>query len=40
MAKINYKYCEDKVLYDSGDIEAEMLKLYKERKNVKDENFF
>ena len=40
MAKINYKYCEDKVLYDSGDIEAEMLKLYKEGKDVKGEHFF
>lgn len=40
MAKINYKYCEDKVLYDSGDIEAEMLKLYKEGKDVKGGHFF
>lgn len=40
MAKINYKFSEDKVLYDSGDIEAEMLELYKKGKEPKGGNFF
>lgn len=40
MAKINYKFCEDKVLYDSGDIEGEMLELYKQGKNPEGGHFF
>lgn len=40
MARINYKYCEDKVLYDDGDIEAEMLSMYKEGKVPNGDRFF
>ena len=29
MATINYRFCEEKLLYDSGNIEQEMLKAYK-----------
>ena len=29
MAKINYEYCEDKVLYDSGEVEDWLLNEYK-----------
>lgn len=29
MAKINYEYCEDKVLYDSGEVEEWLLNEYK-----------
>lgn len=32
MAKINYDYCEEKVLYDSGDVENKLLNIYKKGK--------
>lgn len=43
MATINYDYCEDKVLYDSGNIENELLDIYKtgRQATLKDNpNFF
>ena len=32
MATINYDYCEEKVLYDSGDVENKLLNIYKKEK--------
>lgn len=40
MAKINYDFCEDNVLYNSGDIEAEMLDMYKKGETPIGERFF
>lgn len=43
MAKINYDYCEEKVLYDSGTIENTLLEIYKSGKKatIQDNpNFF
>ncbi len=40
MARMNYDYCEDKDLYNSGDIEAEMLEMYKRGEIPKGGRFF
>ena len=42
MAKINYDYCEEEDLYNSGDIEEQLLEIYKtgRKATTKDNPYF